>query len=172
MRKSELERYVQKQASDNVNEQMNERASCVCVCVCAYVYQYEYLYTFYNHQPPSCWHLVFSREWRRGFWLICWCLQQQQRQQWCLWIDWFSNMSDVGGVFVCMCMCWLSLSRLLACSLLDFVGSVGRSFIRLCHTRRQVIRPNNRRFFDCVTFALCTNWIALSGCLCAGWHFI
>lgn len=137
MRKREQERYVQNKASNNVNEQMNERATripfrascvCLCVCVCAYVYQYEYLYTFYNHQPPSCWHLVFSREWRRGFWLICWCLQQQRRQQWCLWIDWFSNMSDVGGVFVYVYVLAFSfsLARLFGARL---CRSVGRLFV-------------------------------------------
>lgn len=72
------------------------------------------------------------------------------------------------GWCACVCVCVCVGLLLLSHSLVPF----GRSVDSVMPVCRQVIRPNNRRFFDCITFALCINWIALSGCLCAGWHFV
>lgn len=46
-----------RQANVWMNKWTNERrASCVHMSI-----KYAYLYTFYNHQPPSCWHLDTNR---------------------------------------------------------------------------------------------------------------
>lgn len=124
---------------------------------CAYVYQYAYLYTFYNHQPPSC---LTSRLFEgKKAWFLADMLMFCSSNSYSNSNSTTSRSTNQANVLE-RCFGWFSArDDVLAL----FLALVWRS---------HVIWPNNRRFFDCITFALCTNWIALSGCLCAGWHFV